>query len=83
MATLKARRNKNYNLYKANVIKKMNMKKVSIKTLDECFENVVTITIGDRQKVNNQIKLNPKIKPTNKTSDKNKGQPAESRDKKP
>ena len=66
MATLKARRNKNYNLYKANVIKKMNMKKVSIKTLDECFENVVTITIGDRQKVNNQIKLNPKIKPTNK-----------------
>lgn len=66
MNALRARRNKNYNLYKANVIKKMKMKKVSIKMLDECFENIVTITIGDRQMVNNLIKLNNGIKTTNK-----------------
>ena len=44
----------------------MKMKKVSIKMLDECFENIVTITIGDRQMVNNLIKLNNRIKITNK-----------------
>lgn len=66
MNALRARRNKNYNLYKANVIKKMKMKKISIKMLDECFENIVTITIGDRQRVNDLIKLNSRIKPTNK-----------------
>lgn len=59
---LRARRDKNYKLYKSNVIKKMNTKKVSIKTLDDKFENVVTITTGDRQVVNNKIKLNSKIK---------------------
>lgn len=63
---LKERKNENYRLCKNKVLKKINKKRVSIITLDKYFDNVVTITKGDRQMVNDFIKLNPYIKAINK-----------------
>lgn len=66
MLLLKKRKKKNFKMFKKQVLEKQKKRTTSVSTLDKYFDNIATITTGDRQMVNNMIKLNEHIKNSNK-----------------